>query len=159
MKLTQVGGLTPKQAMFVREYIKDLNGSQAAIRAGFSEKSSRAMAAKLLTKRNIKSSVQAAMDNRSTRLELDGDWVLRNLREVHDQCRQPRPILDRESNPTGRYRFDAAGALRALELIGKHLRLFTDRIEVSDFDPAQVVQEAADRVRKARERAGKDKLH
>jgi len=154
---TDIGrGLTPKQTMFVREYIKDLNGSQSAIRAGFSEKSSRVTAAKLLTKTNIKAAVQAAMDRRSARLELDANWVLENLRNIHDRCKEPRPILDRQGNPTGRFRFDSAGALRALELIGKHLRMFTDRIEVSDFDPAQIVNEAAERVRIARKQAARE---
>ena len=71
----------------------------------------------------------------------------------------PRPIPDRDGKPTGQFRFNATGALRAMELIGKHLRMFTDRIEVSDFDPAQIVNEAAERVRIARKEAEKEKVH
>jgi hypothetical protein len=46
--------------------------------------------------------------------------VLKQMVEVFERCMQHKPVLDKEGNPTGEYRFDAAGVNRALEQIGKH---------------------------------------
>jgi phage terminase small subunit len=54
------------------------------------------------------------------KVEIDAAWVLKQLVEVFECCMQQKPVRDKEGNPTGEYRFDAAGAARALELIGKH---------------------------------------
>lgn len=50
-------GLSDQQERFCQEYVKDLNGTQAAIRAGYSEKSARSQASDLLTKPNIQKRV------------------------------------------------------------------------------------------------------
>jgi phage terminase small subunit len=55
--------LTDKQAAFAREYVKDFNGTQAAIRAGYSPKSARVQAVGLLAKPNIKGEVQRLRDS------------------------------------------------------------------------------------------------
>lgn len=59
---------------------------------------------------------------------------------------QAVPVLDRQGNPTGNYRYDGSVANRALELIGKHLGMFTDRIEHTGpgGTPLQVSVTAAD---------------
>lgn len=44
------------------------------------------------------------------------------------------PVLDREGEPTGEYRFDSSGAARGLELLGKHLQMFTDKIKVEKIN-------------------------
>ena len=53
-------GLSPKQQRFVAEYLVDLNGTQAAIRAGYSKRTARTQAAQLLAKRNISEAVEKA---------------------------------------------------------------------------------------------------
>lgn len=45
---------------------------------------------------------------------------------------QSIPVFDREGNPTGEYRFDSNGALKGLELVGKHLAMWTERYEFTD---------------------------
>ena len=50
--------LTPKQRRFVSEYLKDLNGTQAAIRAGYAPKSAKVIASRMLTKANLWAAVQ-----------------------------------------------------------------------------------------------------
>jgi phage terminase small subunit len=121
--------LTPKQNRFVLQYIIDLNGTQAAIRAGYSEKTAEYQASRLLSKVKVQEAVQEALKLREERTAITADYVLTGLKKVHERCAQEVPVLDREGNPTGEYRFDASGANKALELLGKHLKLFTDKIE------------------------------
>ena len=59
--------LNPKQQSFVEEYLKDLNGAQAAIRAGYSPNRAEQTASRLLTNGKVKSAVQKAKAERSER--------------------------------------------------------------------------------------------
>lgn len=70
-------GLTEKQKMFVKEYLIDLNATQAAIRAGYSEDSARQIANETLTKPYIQEAIQKAQDKRAEKLDIDAEWVLR----------------------------------------------------------------------------------
>lgn len=71
--------LTNKQQMFVKEYLIDLNATQAAIRAGYSEDSAQQIGAENLTKPVIAAAIQEAMAKRSERTEVDSDYVLKRL--------------------------------------------------------------------------------
>jgi phage terminase small subunit len=71
--------LTPKQQRFVDEYLVDLNGTQAAIRAGYSEKTAKVIASQSLTKANVAAAVHAAQCARAKRTQVDADWVLDRL--------------------------------------------------------------------------------
>ncbi|MHB8172723.1 MAG: terminase small subunit [Thermincolia bacterium] len=123
--------LTPKQKMFVAEYLIDLNATQAAIRAGYSEKTAYSIGEENLRKPEIQEAIQKSQNKRAEKLELSAEWVLQRLKDISDRCIQAEPVLDREGNPIGEYRFDSAGANKATELIGKHLKLFTDKVEHS----------------------------
>jgi phage terminase small subunit len=74
--------LTAKQAAFVQEYLIDLNGTQAAIRAGFSAKTAEQQAFQLLKKTLVAEAIQAAMAKRSRRTEITQDRVLRELAKI-----------------------------------------------------------------------------
>lgn len=71
--------LTKKQQMFVKEYLVDLNATQAAIRCGYSEKTAKEQAYRLFTNVHIMESVQAGMDKRSERVGVTGDRVLEEI--------------------------------------------------------------------------------
>lgn len=71
--------LTPKQAAFVQEYLVDLNATQAAIRAGYSEDTAKAIGHENLTKPDIAQAIQAAMDLRAERTGITADRVLVEL--------------------------------------------------------------------------------
>jgi phage terminase small subunit len=58
------------------------------------------------------------------------EWVLNNLKTVAERCMQAEPLVDREGNIV-EYTFQAPGANKALELIGKHLGMFTEKLEVN----------------------------
>lgn len=68
--------LTAKQKKFVAEYLIDLNATQAAIRAGYSEKTARSMGQRMLTFVDIQEAIQQAMEKRSVRTKITADMVL-----------------------------------------------------------------------------------
>lgn len=133
--------LNPKQSRFVQEYLVDLNATQAAIRAGYSDKTAKAIGHENLTKPNIAAAVAAAQEAVAERLEITQDWVLRTLKTVTERCMQVSPVLDRKGNPVlvenadgdtvPAFVFNAMGATKATELLGKHIGMFKDKIELS----------------------------
>lgn len=74
--------ITPKQARFVEEYLKDLNATQAAIRAGYSQRSAKQRAAELLALPHVQAAVSEAQAARSQRTEIDQDYVLARMVEI-----------------------------------------------------------------------------
>jgi phage terminase small subunit len=68
-----------REELFAREYILDLNGAQAAIRAGYARKSARVTAARLLTKANVQSIIARSIQERAAKLELSADRVLQEI--------------------------------------------------------------------------------
>lgn len=108
--------LTPKQEAFCLEYIVDLNGTQAAIRAGYSEKTARQVATENLAKPYIQEYVQSLMDKRAVKVSITAEDVLNDILETRKAAQQDGKHSDR---------------LKANELLGKHLKLFTDKIEHS----------------------------
>lgn len=132
--------LTAKQQMFVKEYLVDLNATQAAIRAGYSARTAGQIGDEILKKPEIASAVQAAMDSRSQRTEITADYVLSGIQEIAERCLQRVPVMEgrgedrrQATDEDGRnvWSFDAAGANKAFENLGKHLKLFTDKVEHS----------------------------
>lgn len=130
--------LTPKQEAFVREYLIDLNGTQAAIRAGYSAKTANEQASRLLANVSVAAAIQAALDERAERTNITADYVINGIREVAERCMVRAPVMagsgkDRAQaiDLEGRHvwSFDAPGANKAFELLGKHLKLFTEKVE------------------------------
>ncbi|HAU5528425.1 TPA: terminase small subunit [Proteus mirabilis] len=74
--------LTDKQEMFCREYLIDLNATQAAIRAGYSEKTANRTASENLSKPDIQLRISELLKKRSDRLQIDADYVLNRLVEI-----------------------------------------------------------------------------
>lgn len=74
-----MAGLTPKQAQFVREYLIDLNATQAAIRAGYSAKTAYSIAEQNLRKLEVKAAIDKAMETRAERTQITADRVLEEL--------------------------------------------------------------------------------
>jgi phage terminase small subunit len=74
--------LTAKQQCFVSEYLVDLNATQAAIRAGYSEKTAKAIGYENLTKPDIQAAITAAMDLRAKRTEVTQDRIVAELAKI-----------------------------------------------------------------------------
>jgi phage terminase small subunit len=136
--------MTPKQQLFVDEYLIDLNATQAAIRAGYSVKTARQIGEENLSKPDIAAAVQVAMDKRSERTEITADYVLQSIVSTMERCKQAEPVFNRKGEhvevetPDGgmakAYTFNAMGVLKGAELLGKHLKLFTEKVQLSS-DP------------------------
>lgn len=71
--------LTEKQKAFVEEYLVDLNATQAAIRAGYSQKTARKIGNENLTKPDIQQAIAEAKKERSERTKVNADWLLKRL--------------------------------------------------------------------------------
>lgn len=121
--------LTPKQQRFVEEYLIDLNATQAAIRAGYSESTARQIGAENLTKPVIAQAVEAARAKVSETTALTREWVLDRLQENVGRAMQVEAVVDREGNETGEYQYQGSVANRGLELLGKHLGMFTEKVD------------------------------
>lgn len=74
--------LTNKQKAFCYEYLIDLNATQAAIRAGYSEKTAHEQASRLLANVKVEKRIQALMKARKNRLNIDADYVLKRLLDI-----------------------------------------------------------------------------
>lgn len=77
-----MANLTPKQQRFVEEYLIDLNATQAAIRAGYSEKTAKSIGQENLTKPDIQKAIEEAQNKRTEQTQIDAAYVLRRLVEI-----------------------------------------------------------------------------
>lgn len=74
--------MTVKRHRFVAEYLKDLNATQAAIRAGYAKKGAKDQAYQLMQLPEVAQAIEQAMGDRSKRLKVDADYVLNRLVEI-----------------------------------------------------------------------------
>lgn len=130
--------LTDKQELFCTEYMIDLNATQAAIRAGYSESTARQIASQNLAKVNVADRVAELKADISARVLVDADYVVKGLLAVHERCMQAEAVTDKDGGTTGEYKFEHSGANRSLELLGKHLGLFVDKKEISGPNGAPI---------------------
>ena len=128
--MTETRDLTPKEGEFVAQYLIDLNATKAAIRAGYSEKSARTLAARLLAKVHIQDAIASARAELAVRTNRTVDDVMADIEKVRVSCMQ-----EVEVEGAGVMALLAPKeALRALELEGKHRGAFPDRIDLSNRD-------------------------
>lgn len=125
-----------KHELFCQEYIIDYNGTKAAVRAGYEEKSARKQASRLLTNADILARVRELQQEQVKRLAVSQDYVVMQLIDTYNCCREPSPVREYDMGSgewveTGMYQFDSKGALKALELLGKHLGMYNDKLQVS----------------------------
>ena len=138
--------LTAKQDRFAEEYMVDLNATQAAIRAGYSKKTAYSIGHENLKKPEIQDRITELRKELSGATRITVEGVVGRLDEVAQRCMQAHPVLDSKGEqvyvdtPDGElapaYTFQATGANRALELIGKHVGAFTERVEHTGKDGA-----------------------
>lgn len=150
--------LTDKQRKFVSEYLVDLNATQAAIRAGYSQKTADRIGPQLVGKTCVREAIEAAQKRREKRTEITQDrvvqelariafgnsrsvmsWgpgglVLRNSNDLNeDEAALVSEVRETTTKDGGSMALKTHDKLKALELLGKHLGMFDKRPE----DPAE----------------------
>lgn len=123
--------LTAKQQRFCDEYLIDLNATQAAIRAGYSNKYANTNASKLLQITTIKDYIAKRMAEKESELIADQDEVLKYLTSVM-RGKSIANVLARDEVGADRVIEkppDEKERLKAAELLGKRYGLYTDRVE------------------------------
>ena len=156
--------LPPMQDRFVDEWLIDFNGTQAAIRAGYSERSARSIAGRLLTKDNIQAEISRRQKDLQRRTEVSQERVVKELARVAfadatDYVQVETRTVEKDDGTEVSYqtvtlkntaelspeqRAAIAGIkqgangievklcdkLKALELLGRHIGMFNDKLEV-----------------------------
>lgn len=106
--------------LFCQEYLADLNGAAAAVRAGYSEKAARQTASRLLTIANVQARVAELQAERTQRTQITADWVVAGLKaEAEDR--------GEKSSQSAR--------IRAYELLGKHVGMWSEKKDAGESDP------------------------
>ena len=126
--MSKTDKLTPRQRAFCDEYLVDLNATQAAIRAGYSQKGAHVRGSELLANHKVARAIAGKFEDRMKRVEVDQDYVLGVLKENIERAMQRRPVLNNKGKETGNYVYDGRTVNGAASLLGKHLGMFTNRI-------------------------------
>ena len=122
---TKLYRVTSQQKQFADEYLIDLNGTKAAIRAGYAEPYARQQASQLLDVEEIANYISEKQKIVSDKLNWSYEKLIISFGEIHTRCMQGEPVLDNEGNPTGDWKFEPNAAVKSLENIGKHLGFYS----------------------------------
>lgn len=147
--------MTNKQKRFIEEYLIDFNATQSAIRAGYSVDTAKDIGCENLAKPNIKKAINKALAERSRRTGITQDRVIQelarvafvNFNDVVDEngeiksdasaddlaCIESYKVENGDSINGGSSKREVklASKLKALELLGKHLGMFSDKFDVN----------------------------
>lgn len=150
--------MTEKQNRFVKEYLIDLNGKQAAIRAGYSPDTASEQASRMLTNVNVSKAISKAMAERSRRTGISQDRVIRELARI--AFVNPKDVINAEDATLKKdateddlaavmsvkvktfgedgveREIKMADKIRALELLGKHLGMYQNNLNVT-LEPSE----------------------
>lgn len=117
--------LSSRQQKFIAEYAVSGDAEAAARAAGYAERTVRSAQTRLLSRPEILRAVELARGDAEAADAVTRQWVVARLKEVADRCMQAAPATS--GKDAGLYKFDAAGAIRSLNLLGKHLNMFSER--------------------------------
>lgn len=146
VKLSPETPLNDRQNKFCQEYVVDCNGTQAAIRAGYSAKTAGSIASELLTKTKVRRRIRALQLISEARSEISKEGLQQRLLSIADRCMQAEPVLDRDGNQVyvetadgdsvPAYQFNPTAATRAIYSLGKSIAMFTEKVELTGADGA-----------------------
>ena len=151
-----IDGITPEQEAYARARAQGMSIEDAIIAANVKS----AAFAKIRrtweahgspVKKRILLYTEQIAKNAIMKTGLDRAWVIERLMGVVDRCMQAEPVLDKDGEPTGEYKFDSGGANRALQLLGMELGMYKPQEEkpgdeyanLSDEDITRIAAELA----------------
>lgn len=118
--------LKPQVRRFVHEYLVDLNGKEAAKRAGYSERTADSQASRLLRNPAVKAYRDALLQEQFDAIGITKHSIAAEVWEIYRKCVQKEPVLEwnsvtKEWEHKGEWTFNVKGALKALDMLGKLL--------------------------------------
>ena len=138
--------------MFVAEYMKDKNATQAAIRSGYSKKTAYSIGSENLKKPEIAEAIEYKLKEVEEKSLVTSDYVIQGFRDVAERCMQREPVMrfdyeekqlvqeqeevtdkDGKTHTEGVWKFDSHGANKALESLGRYLNLFKDKDQATEI--------------------------
>lgn len=150
--------LNTKQRKFVAKYLEHGDATQAYIDAGYKVKdklTAGACAGRLIKDAKVAQRIGEGLNQIVKASELCVENELRDLQEIKRRCMQKEAVLDNQGNPTGEWKFDSRGALKAIELIGRHLgmwekedgkhRRFMRMVSPIDYDAETIIDRILDK--------------
>lgn len=122
--------LTKRQERFAAAYAVLGDEEQAAVQAGYAERTASATGKRLLRHSGVAQAVTTMQEDARMHDAVTRQWVTARLKEVAERCMQAAPApAGRSAGEGGEYRFDASNANRALSLLGKYLQMFSDKAD------------------------------
>lgn len=131
--------ITDKQKRFVREWLVDMNGTRAAIRAGYSEKSAAQTASRLMRDPAVRAYRDALLKEEFDSLGITRHSLAVEVWRVYERCAAATPVLQWDSNlreyiESGDWQFDAKGCLKALGMLNGMLERMERSEDEDDTD-------------------------
>lgn len=158
--------MNEKQEIFIREYLKDFNGTRA-YKAAYKTKDDKVAgtgAWRMLKNVEIQKAIQKQANKTLEEVEVDVAYIVNNIKEVTERCMQKSPVMyydkvDKEwkqekvvvytSDGTrveqDVWQFDASNSLKGLELLGKYKSIFSDNVKIKDETKATSLLESINR--------------
>jgi len=172
--------ITDKMRQFVDEYLIDLNGTQAAIRAGYSESTAQEQSSQLLARPDIRALIEQAQKDRVDRVQINQDTTVNELKTIafsdvadfvivkeggvieqrpFNELKKEQTRCVKKIKQTVRTAQSSDGAVihqtavlelelydkvKSLELLGRHLGIFNDKLTLDGALPLQIVFEVSE---------------
>ena len=172
--------ITDKMRQFVDEYLIDLNGTQAAIRAGYSESTAQEQSSQLLARPDIRALIEQAQKDRVDRVQINQDTTVNELKTIafsdvadfvivkeggvieqrpFNELKKEQTRCVKKIRQTVRTAQSSDGAVihqtavlelelydkvKSLELLGRHLGIFNDKLTLDGALPLQIVFEVSE---------------
>ena len=138
--------LNKKQKQFCKEYVKTFNGAQSAVKAGYSKKNAKVIASRLMTNPEITSEMVELQNKLAKKHELTHDAIILSIRDIRTKCLNAMDGFEviPETKDSKSIRIEskngpayAIAALKANELMGRHIGMWPQKIELDVNAKAQ----------------------
>lgn len=110
-----------KRKLFAERYVVNREGAISAVEAGYAKGRAKQTACDLMKDPRVLEIIFAGIEKVSEETGITAKTVLEGAKRMFDRCMQEEAVTDKDGNKTGEYKFDSAGAGKALKLMGDHV--------------------------------------